>query len=206
MNRHIKAIMTELKRLYPDAGPALVFSNAYELLMATILSAQCTDRQVNRVTPAVFAKYPDIRSLANADPDALRALVRSCGFRSKADNMIGACRVIVEKYGGEVPRTREELIGLPGVGRKTANVVLANAFDIPAFAVDTHVFRVCRRLGLSDADTPEKTEEQVTALLPEDEWGKAHHLFITHGRQVCHARSPDCAGCTLCRLCAHAGK
>lgn len=203
MGKRINDIIKELKRLYPDAGPALVFSNPYELLMATMLSAQCTDRQVNRVTPAVFLKYPNVQAMADADADELHVLVKSCGFRSKADHMIGACRIIEKRYGGEVPRSLKELTELPGVGRKTANVVLANAFNIPAFAVDTHVFRVCHRLGLSDGKTPEKTEEQMTAQLPKADWGKAHHMFIAHGRQVCRAQNPGCAGCTLRGFCEY---
>ena len=148
-----KAILAELKRLYPDAGPELHFTNPYETLVATMLSAQCTDKQVNKVTPEVFARYPDATAMAACTAEELYPLVKSCGFKSKAGNIVNACRMIVEKHGGQVPSTMEELTALPGVGRKTANVVLANAFGVPAIAVDTHVFRVSNRLGLADAST-----------------------------------------------------
>ena len=149
MNRAQKLeVLTELEKMYPEAKAELVFSNPYEMLVATILSAQCTDKQVNKVTPAVFARYPDANAMAEAKLDDLFPMVKSCGFKSKAGNIIAACKIIHEEYGGQVPDTREALTKLPGVGRKTANVVLSNAFGVPAFAVDTHVFRVSNRLGL----------------------------------------------------------
>lgn len=196
-----KAILAELRRLYPDAGPELNFTNPYETLVATMLSAQCTDKQVNKVTPAVFARYPDARAMAEASLDDLFPMVKSCGFRSKAGNIIGACRLLVERHGGEVPRTMEELIALPGVGRKTANVVLANAFKIPALAVDTHVFRVSNRLGLADAKDVETTEKQLMQVIPKADWCDAHHWLILHGRRVCKAQRPLCAECTLRDAC-----
>ncbi len=194
-------ILQGLEETYPTAGPELHFTNPYETLVATILSAQCTDQQVNRVTPAVFARYPDADSMAAADPEELFPMVKSCGFRSKAGNIIAACRMIHEKHGGQVPDSREELMELPGVGRKTANVVLSNAFGVPAFAVDTHVFRVSNRLGLCRADTVEETERQMTELIPEEKWGKAHHWLIWHGRRVCRAQRPLCGECTLKEWC-----
>ena len=199
-------ILERLEQLYPDAKAQLVFSNPYEMMVATILSAQCTDRQVNKVTPAVFARWPDPTAMAGAREEELYPLVKSCGFKSKAGNIIAACRMICERFGGEVPRTREELVQLPGVGRKTANVVLSNAFGLPAFAVDTHVFRVSNRLGLCRADTVEETERQVTKLLPEEKWGQAHHWLIWHGRLVCKAQRPLCDTCGLRDLCPSAGK
>ncbi len=198
-----KAILAELKRLYPDAKPELNFSNPYETLVATILSAQCTDKQVNKVTPAVFARYPDVASMAAASVEDLYPMVKSCGFKSKAGHIIDACRMIVAQYGGEVPSTLEALVKLPGVGRKTANVVLAFAFNIPALPVDTHVFRVSNRLGLVDASTVEETERQLMKVIPKKDWQEAHHWLIFHGRRVCKAQRPMCEVCTLHDLCRH---
>ena len=203
----MKEILDELRRLYPNAGPELNFSNPYETLVATMLSAQCTDKQVNKVTPEVFRRYPNAVAMAACTRDELYPLVKSCGFKSKAGNIVEACRIITQKYGGEVPRTMEELTSLPGVGRKTANVVLANAFGVPTIAVDTHVFRVSNRLGLADANTVEKTEEQLMKAIPKQDWVAAHHWLIFHGRRVCHARNPECERCTLREYCKayHAG-
>ena len=196
-------ILEKLESMYPEAKAELVFSNPYEMLVATMLSAQCTDKQVNKVTPAVFARYPDANAMAEARVEDLYPMVKSCGFKSKAGNIIGACRIIKEMHGGQVPDTREELMKLPGVGRKTANVVLSNAFGLPAFAVDTHVFRVSNRLGLCKADTVEETEKQMTRLIPEEKWGEAHHWLIWHGRRVCKAQRPLCAECDLKELCEY---
>ena len=199
-------ILRVLEETYPEAKAELNFTNPYETLVATILSAQCTDRQVNLVTPAVFARYPDAAAMAEASVEELFPMVKSCGFRSKAGNIIAACRKIREDFGGEVPRTLEELTQLPGVGRKTANVVLSNAFGIPAFAVDTHVFRVSNRLGLCRADTVEETERQMTRLIPREKWGRAHHWLIWHGRRVCKAQRPLCGECPLRAWCRSVGK
>ena len=196
--------LTILEEMYPEAKAELVFSNPYEMLVATILSAQCTDRQVNKVTPAVFERYPDPRAMADAREEDLYPMVKSCGFKTKAANIIAACRMIRDEYKGQVPDTMEDLTRLPGVGRKTANVVLFNAFGIPAFAVDTHVFRVSNRIGLCRADTVEETERQMTRLIPSEKWGSAHHWLIWHGRRVCKAQHPLCAECGLCRLCESA--
>ena len=207
MNREQKQKILEiLEKMYPEAKAELVFSNPYEMLVATILSAQCTDRQVNKVTPAVFARYADPCSMAEAREEDLYPMVKSCGFKTKAANIIAACRMIREEYDGRVPDTMEDLIRLPGVGRKTANVVLFNAFGIPAFAVDTHVFRVSNRLGLCKADTVEETERQMTQLIPRENWGKAHHWLIWHGRRLCKAQRPLCDECNLKELCPAAKK
>lgn len=204
MNREQKLkILEKLEQMYPEAKAELVFSNPYEMLVATILSAQCTDRQVNKVTPAVFSRYPDPVSMASADVSDLYPMVKSCGFSTKASNIISACRIIRDIYGGEVPHTMEELTKLPGVGRKTANVVLSNAFGIPAFAVDTHVFRVCNRLGLCKADNVAETEKQMTRIIPKEKWGQAHHWLIWHGRRLCKARNPLCRDCELKDLCPY---
>lgn len=197
----MKEILDELRRLYPNAGPELNFSNPYETLVATMLSAQCTDKQVNKVTPEVFRRYPNAVAMAACTRDELYPLVKSCGFKSKAGNIVEACRIITQKYGGEVPHTMEELTSLPGVGRKTANVVLANAFGVPAIAVDTHVFRVSNRLGLADAKTVEETEQQLMNNIPMEDWRDAHHWLIYHGRRVCKAQHPLCEVCTLRNMC-----
>ena len=205
MNRSDKLrILDRLEQAYPEAKAELVFSNPYEMLVATMLSAQCTDKQVNRVTPAVFSRWPDAVAMAGAEVEELFPLVKSCGFRSKAGNIIAACRIIRDQHGGQVPSTLEELTALPGVGRKTANVVLSNAFGIPAFAVDTHVFRVSNRLGLCKAATVEETERQMTRLIPREKWGNAHHWLIHHGRQKCKAQRPLCGECPLNDLCPSA--
>ena len=196
-----KTILATLHEMYPDARPELNFTNPYETLVATMLSAQCTDKQVNKVTPAVFARYPDAASMAAASVEDLYPMVKSCGFKSKAGNIIEACRLIVARHGGEIPGTMEELTALPGVGRKTANVVLANAFHVPALAVDTHVFRVSNRLGLADAKTVEETEKQLMRAIPKKDWCDAHHWLIWHGRRVCKAQHPLCGECALRPLC-----
>ena len=199
-----KAALAILEETYPEAKAELVFSNPYEMLVATILSAQCTDKQVNKVTPAVFARYPDPAAMADAREEDLYPMVKSCGFRTKAANIIAACRMIRDEFGGQVPDTMEDLTKLPGVGRKTANVVMYNAFGIPAFAVDTHVFRVSNRIGLCKADTVEETERQMTKLIPREKWGNAHHWLIWHGRRVCKAQRPMCSECALRELCEYA--
>lgn len=196
-----QAILQGLRDAYPTAGPELNFTNPYETLIATILSAQCTDKQVNKVTPAVFERWPNATAMSQASLDELFPMVKSCGFKTKASNIIATCKLLVEKHGGEVPSTREELTALPGVGRKTANVVLANAFRIPAFAVDTHVFRVSNRLGLADANSVEETERQLMAAVPMEDWCDAHHWLIWHGRRICKAQHPLCGECPLADMC-----
>lgn len=195
-------IFHRLEARYPNAKPALNYENAFQLLVATILSAQCTDVRVNQVTASLFVHYPDAQALASADLEELSREIHSCGcYRVKAKNLIGTAKMLCRDYAGEVPPLMEALTRLPGVGRKTANVVLSNAFDIPGLAVDTHVFRVSHRLGLSDAKDPEGTESQLCALIPREKWGKAHHWLIYHGRQVCSARAPKCGDCLLADLC-----
>ena len=206
MTENQQSILKGLAALYPDAGPELHFSNPYETLVATILAAQCTDARVNQVTPAVFRDFPDAKAMAQTTPEVLFPYVKSCGFKSKAANIVNACKIIAEKYGGQVPSTLEELTQLPGVGRKTANVVLAFSFGIPAIPVDTHVFRVANRLGLSDALTVEETEKQLMALIPRENWSQAHHWMIYHGRRVCHSQKPDCGHCALKPYCKAANQ
>ncbi|MEG0271166.1 MAG: endonuclease III [Clostridia bacterium] len=195
------AILQELRTQYPDAGPELYFTNPYETLVAVMLSAQCTDKQVNKVTPALFARYPDVPSMAGATVEDVYAMVKSCGFKSKAGNIVETCRLILAHHGAEVPSDMKALLALPGVGQKTANVVLANAFHVPTIAVDTHVFRVSNRLGLATAKNVEETERQLQLAIPKKDWVDAHHWLIFHGRRVCHARNPACEKCTLRALC-----
>jgi len=196
-----KAVLEELERLYPDARPELVFRNPYETLIAVMLAAQCTDRQVNKVTPALFARYPDVAALAAADVADVYPMVKSCGFKTKASNIVEACRLIMQNFGGQVPGDMKSLMSLPGVGQKTANVVMAHAFGAAAIAVDTHVFRVSNRIGLAEAKNVEETERQLQKAIPKKDWVAAHHWLIFHGRRVCHARNPECGACTLQPWC-----
>lgn len=203
----ITQILDELDRLYPDAHCELVhWQTPLQLLVAVILSAQCTDERVNMVTPGLFARFPDARALAAADPSELEALIHSTGFyRNKAKHIREACKKIVEKHGGEVPRTMKELTALPGVARKTANVVLGTAFGIPSgVVVDTHIGRLSGRLGMTKASDPKKIEEDLMRLWPQERWIMAGHRLIWHGRRVCNARKPNCAECTLVPLCPSA--
>ena len=168
-----------------------------------MLSAQTTDKQVNRVTPELFKRFPDAKALAEADIGEIESLIKTCGFyKSKARNIKEACRIIVEEYGGRVPQTMEELTDLPGVGRKTANVVLSNAFGVDAIAVDTHVFRVANRLGLAQSGDVRGTEEQLMENIPREKWSRAHHWLIHHGRRICKARRPKCEECPLAEVCS----
>lgn len=194
-----------LERAYPRAVTALHYRNPFELLISVILSAQCTDARVNLATPALFAAYPDPRSLASADVADVERLVKSCGFfRMKAKNIIAASRDLEEKHGGQVPRDRDALEALAGVGRKTASVVMSVAFEDAAFAVDTHVFRVAHRLGLTLGTTPRQVEEDVTALVPREKWRHAHHWLILHGREICKAPTPHCGACPVAKICPSA--
>ena len=198
-------ILAELSRLYPEARPALHFDSPFQLLIAVILSAQCTDVKVNMVTPALFAAYPDAAALAAAAPEEVEPYIKTCGlYHNKAKNLVETGRALVERFGGEVPSDHEALTTLPGVGRKTANVVMSCAFGADAIAVDTHVFRVTNRLGLADASDVVKTEEQLMVNIPRDQWSRAHHWLIYHGRRVCAARKPACDACTLCAWCEYA--
>jgi endonuclease-3 len=190
-----------LEATYPHAVTALEYRTPFELLIAVILSAQCTDARVNLTTPHLFARYPDAVALARADAADVERIIKSCGFfRTKAKNVINAARALVAEHGGEVPGDRESLEALPGVGRKTANVVMSVAFEEAAFAVDTHVFRVSHRLGLTLATTPRGVEDDVTKLVPREKWRHAHHWLILHGREICKAPIPHCGRCpvTMC--------
>ena len=202
MNEKSKEILNELSSLYPDAKPALNFSTPYELLVAVILSAQCTDERVNKVTEVLFKEHNTPEKMISLTQEELEKYIFSCGFyRNKAAHILSASNDILKKYNGVVPSTLEELKTLAGVGQKTANVVYAVAFGGDAIAVDTHVFRVSNRLGLAEGKTPAKVEEGLRAVLPQSEWSKAHHYLIYHGRRVCHSQRPDCENCTLKSLC-----
>jgi endonuclease III len=197
-----RRIVTALRRAYPDAAIALDFRTPLELLVATILSAQCTDERVNIVTPALFRRYQSARAYADAEPAELEALIRPTGFyRAKTRSITGMARALVERHGGKVPADRDSLVALPGVGLKTANVVLGNAFGQPALAVDTHVFRVSQRLALARADDPDVIYDQLTAVFPRRQWTEVTHLLIIHGRRTCMARRPACPVCPVRALC-----
>ena len=202
MDEKAQKILEELSSLYPDAQPALKFKSPYELLVAVILSAQCTDERVNKVTEVLFEEYNTPEKMLTLTQGELEKYIFSCGFyHNKAAHILSASKDIIEKFGGVVPNTLENLKTLAGVGQKTANVVYAVAFGGDAIAVDTHVFRVSNRLGLAEGKTPAKVEEGLCATLPKSEWSKAHHYLIYHGRRVCHSQRPDCPNCTLKNLC-----
>lgn len=191
-----------LEKTYPHAETALEYGNPYELLIAVILSAQCTDARVNMTTPALFKKYPTPEKLAKAKQEDVEKIVKSCGFfRMKARNIINCARELVEQHGGEVPRDREALESLAGVGRKTASVVMSVAFEEAAIAVDTHVFRVAHRLGLTLGKTPLDVERDLEAIVPRKDWRHAHHWLILHGRAICKAPTPLCGQCPVSELC-----
>jgi endonuclease-3 len=204
----VKKILPVLKKTYPDAAIALHFTNPLELLVATILSAQCTDVRVNMVTPELFRKYTSAANWAHADLKQIEQDIRTCGFyHNKAVSIQGATRKLVHDFGGQVPSTVEELTTLPGVGRKTANVVLGNAFGIPAIACDTHVLRVSRRLQLSEhADDPVKLEFDLADIVPKKDWTLFSHLLIFHGRRICVARKPNCPACPIAEHCPAANR
>lgn len=199
-------ILIRLKRLYPEAPCTLNYQTPVQLLVATILSAQCTDERVNQVTPALFSRFPDAASFAKADVEEVEALIRSTGFfRNKAKNIIGACRMIMAEFGGEVPKRMEELLKLPGVARKTANVVLAHAYDIhQGVTVDTHVKRLSKLLGLTEHTDPIRIERDLMRLLPQPEWENWSIRLVYHGRAICKARKPECYACILADLCPFA--
>jgi endonuclease-3 len=205
--RRARALIRHLERAYPGAAIALRFETPLELLVATILAAQCTDERVNQVTASLFRTYRTAGDYAAADPARFEQEIRSTGFfRAKTRSILGMARALVERHGGEVPRTMEALTSLPGVGRKTANVVLGNAFGVPGIAVDTHVFRVTQRLGLAKADDPEVIEQQLAEVVPRARWTRFCHLIQAHGRQVCRAPTPACPVCPVRALCPWPGK
>ena len=202
--KKITIVLGLLEELYPDAKAELNFSNPFELLIATILSAQCTDVRVNKVSYELFKELKKPEDFIELGEKELINRIKTCGLgNSKGKNIIRTSKILVERYNGKVPGTMDDLLELPGVGRKTANVVLSNAFGLPAIAVDTHVFRVSNRIGLANADTVEKTEQNLMENIPKNRWIKAHHLLIFHGRRICKARNPQCEICPINKYCEY---
>ncbi len=205
--RRARRIYRELAATYPDAHTELNFTTPLELLVATILSAQSTDKGVNLVTPALFARYPTAADYAAADRDEMEKMIKPTGFfRAKTTSLIGLGQALCERFGGEVPKRMRDLVTLPGVGRKTANVVLGNAFGIPGITVDTHFGRLARRFGWTTSTEPDKVEQEVGALFPRKDWTFLSHLLIWHGRRVCHSRRPACGACVVAGLCPSFGE
>ncbi|MDO4197364.1 MAG: endonuclease III [Erysipelotrichaceae bacterium] len=205
MKKNAKLIGDTLDLMYPDAHCELNHKNSFELLIAVVLSAQTTDKRVNEVTPSLFKKYPDARALSRADLSDVETIIKPIGlYRSKAKNIVSLSRILSERYDGIVPDKRKELESLPGVGRKTCNVILSNCFDVPAFAVDTHVSRVSKRLGIADEeDDVLEIEEKLMKYFPKKDWGKRHHQFIFFGRYHCKASKPMCEECPLKGICTY---
>ena len=201
-NELIPEITKGLEHMHPEASCALSHRSNYELLIAVVLSAQTTDVSVNKVTPALFERYPGPEDLAAADPAEVMEIIKTIGlYKNKSQNIVRLANKLLEDFGGEVPSDFDNLVSLPGVGRKTANVIMAEAFGKPAIAVDTHVFRVSNRIGLTDAKDVDRTEDQLKKRIPKDQWIRSHHLLIFHGRKICHARKPDCDNCEISEIC-----
>ncbi|WP_129596146.1 endonuclease III [Anaerophilus nitritogenes] len=202
--KEINIVLDKLYQMYPEAVCELVFKSPFELLISTILSAQCTDIRVNKITKELYKEYNTPQAFIRLTEEELGEKIRSCGFyRMKSKNILATCRILIEEYNEEVPSNREELMKLPGVGRKTANVVMSNAFSKPAIAVDTHVFRVSNRIGLASSDNVEETEQQLMKNIEKEKWSDAHHWIIYHGRRVCKARKPLCEECLLWEECLY---
>jgi endonuclease III len=203
--RRARAVFRRLHKAYPDIRCALCFSTPWELLVATVLSAQCTDKLVNRVTPVLFKKYQNVRAFAAAVPGDVEKAIHSTGFfRNKTKNILAAARAVLDRFGGEVPARMEDLLTIPGVGRKTANVILGNAFGVPGIPVDTHMIRINQRLGLTRHTDPVKIEFDLMEWVPQRDWTLYSHLIIHHGRVRCYARRPDCPHCEIRALCPSA--
>ncbi len=202
--KNVRKVLEILEELYGNTGTALHFRTPFQLLVATMMAAQSTDKQVNKITESLFRDYPDAKAFLKLDVGELEEKIKGVGlYRNKARNILATARKIVEDYGGQVPRTRTELMKLPGVGRKTANVVLSIAFNHDAIAVDTHVFRLANRIGLASAKTPLETEKQLMANIPREKWSQAHHWLIWHGRKICRAQNPRCEVCPLTPYCEY---
>jgi endonuclease-3 len=201
---NVTSVLAILKKTYGTTGTALKFGTPFQLLVSTMLAAQSTDKQVNKITKNLYRDYPDAKSFLKLSVEDLEEKIKSIGlYRNKARNILAAAAMLIEKYGGEVPQTREELVQLPGVGRKTANVVLSVGFQLDAIAVDTHVFRVSNRIGLAEATNVEKTEQQLMENIPQKDWSAAHHWLIWHGRSICKAQNPQCSICPINEYCEY---
>ena len=201
-NKNQKEILAALKETYKGIGPALKFDSVYQLLIAVILSAQTNDNQVNKITAELFKEHGTPEKMAELSEEEIIEYIKTCGlYKNKAKGIVGATKIILEEYNGEVPRDREKLVKLPGVGRKTANVVLSVGFGEPALAVDTHVFRVSHRMGLSNGKTPDAVEKDLCSIIPMEDWAAAHHWLIWHGRKACSAKKPDCENCPVGNIC-----
>lgn len=200
--KEVEQVLDILSELYPEANCELEFKSIFQLLIAVVLSAQTTDKRVNEVTADLFSRYPDLDSMLTIEQEELEKIIRRIGmYKTKSKNVIALCNALKLKYDGRIPDTYEQLITLPGVGRKTANVVLSNGFSVPAIAVDTHVFRVSNRIGLVDGKNVLETELQLQEQIPKEKWSASHHLLIWHGRRMCHARKPNCSECHLNKYC-----
>ncbi|WP_129409198.1 endonuclease III [Marinitoga lauensis] len=200
--KEVKEILDILSKSYPNPQTVLKYNNNFELLIAVMLSAQTTDNQVNKVTPILFEKFKTPKDFADITPEELEKYIKGVGlYKTKSKNIIKTCKILVEEYNGNIPKTREELMKLPGVGRKTANVILSVAFGEDAIAVDTHVFRVSNRIGLANSKDVKETEEDLMKVIPKEMWGKAHHWLIFHGRNTCKARNPKCEECPIKEYC-----
>lgn len=203
-DNQINDVLEKLELMHPEAACALDFKTNFQLICAVALSAQTTDVSVNKVTPLLFEKYPTAKDMAEANPLDVQEIIKTIGlYKNKSQNIVKMAAMLVSDFGGEVPDNMEDLTKLPGVGRKTANVVMSEGFGVPAIAVDTHVFRVANRIGITDAKDVDKTEEQLKNRLPRDKWIRAHHLLIFHGRKVCHARKPECEKCLIGDVCIY---
>ncbi|NLK73235.1 MAG: endonuclease III [Clostridiales bacterium] len=203
-NEKVSYILNELKKLYPEAECELNFRTPFQLLIAVVLSAQTTDKKVNEVTERLFADYPDLDSMLTISEEVLQERIKKIGlYKTKSKNIMNLCKMLKEQYDGVIPNTFEDLIKLPGVGRKTANVVLSNAFSIPAIAVDTHVFRVSNRIGMVQGKNVLDTEYQLMEKIPRGQWSEAHHMLIWHGRRICKAQNPNCVNCPLNTVCKY---
>lgn len=203
LQKKVKLIFKEFIKIDPHPTTELNYRNEYELLVAVILSAQCTDKRVNQITPLLFREFPDFQSLANTTPDKVFQLIKSCSYpNNKSKNLVAMAKTIVEQYNGQIPQNIDDLVKIPGIGRKTANVILSVAFHQPALAVDTHVFRVSARIGLTkNAKNPEQAEQQLLQIIPEEYLANAHHWLILHGRYVCTAKNPKCNTCIISQYC-----
>lgn len=197
-------VLDILSKVYGGTKCGLDFTTSFELLISTILSAQCTDKRVNVVTKELYKEYNTPEAMVTLTEEELGEKIRSCGFyKNKSKNILGCCRMLLEKHGGEVPRTMEELIELPGVGRKTANVVLSNAFGVPSIAVDTHVFRLSNRIGIAKGKNVDEVEQKLMKNIPKEMWSDAHHYLVWHGREICNARKPKCEECPIVQHCEY---